>query len=321
MFVGAVVQIRSLRSTQDRLNEAPADPAQGRLEEHVLDERAERVTERLATRPATAANNGRLDQPARQELEARRLVEIEKKVFLEAVAHDLANPLTALKAQTQLLRRRVAQGRMDAATLETGLAAIDAAANRAVRLIAELSDAARLEAHRSLELNRAPTDLVALAQRIVNEFHAMAGAHRLQLDTARPQLVGSWDADRLARVLENLVSNAVKYSPDASPIGIRIDHEEVSGDAYALLSIADQGVGIPANDLPHVFERFHRGGNVAGRIVGTGLGLWGSQRIVAQHDGSIAITSAENQGTIVTVRLPLATERAGDSSLSPPASI
>jgi signal transduction histidine kinase len=133
--------------------------------------------------------------------------------------------------------------------------------------------------------------------------------------------MGSWDADRLARVLENLVANAVKYSPDASTIGVRIDHEEVSGEDYAMLSIADQGVGIPANDLPHIFERFHRGGNVAGRIVGTGLGLWGSQRIVAQHGGSIAITSAENQGTIVTVRLPLNTKPAGGPNLSPPASI
>ena len=73
----------------------------------------------------------------------------------------------------------------------------------------------------------------------------------------------------------------------------------------AVLSIADQGVGIPADDLPHIFERFRRGGNVAGRIAGSGLGLWGSQRIVAQHGGTIAIDSTEGKGTTVTVRLPL----------------
>jgi signal transduction histidine kinase len=73
-----------------------------------------------------------------------------------------------------------------------------------------------------------------------------------------------------------------------------------------MLSVTDQGVGIPAADLPHIFERFRRGGNVAGRIAGSGLGLWGSQRIVAQHGGTIAIDSAEGRGTTVTVRLPLA---------------
>jgi signal transduction histidine kinase len=72
-----------------------------------------------------------------------------------------------------------------------------------------------------------------------------------------------------------------------------------------MLSIADQGVGIPAADLPHIFERFRRGGNVAGRIAGSGLGLWGSQRIVEQHGGTIAIDSTEGNGTTVTVRLPL----------------
>jgi signal transduction histidine kinase len=86
---------------------------------------------------------------------------------------------------------------------------------------------------------------------------------------------------------------------------VRVDREDAPGGPVAVLSIADQGVGIPADDLPHIFERFRRGGNVAGRIAGSGLGLWGSQRIVAQHGGMIAIDSTEGQGTTVTVRLPL----------------
>jgi signal transduction histidine kinase/nucleotide-binding universal stress UspA family protein len=282
-------------------------PIFGHLEAHVIEERTERSTEGLATQAMVAVENARLSYQAQQELEARRQAEADKEAFLEALAHDLANPLTALKAQAQVLRRRVGQGRADTATLETGLAAIDAAADRATRLIAELTDTARLEAQRSLELHRTPTDLVSLAQRIVTEFRAAAG-HRLQLNSVQPELIGSWDADRLARVLENLLANAIKYSSDTGMINIRIDRAEASDGAYAILSIADQGMGIPANDLPHIFERFRRGGNVAGRFVGTGLGLWGSQgsqRIVAQHGGTIAIASAEDQGTTVTVRLPL----------------
>jgi signal transduction histidine kinase len=74
----------------------------------------------------------------------------------------------------------------------------------------------------------------------------------------------------------------------------------------AALTVTDRGLGIPAADLPHIMERFHRGKNVAGRIAGTGIGLWGSRRIVEQHGGSISLESAEGHGTAVTVRLPLA---------------
>jgi signal transduction histidine kinase len=254
-----------------------------------------------------AVDRERLYQEAQQELTVRRMAEHEKEAFLDAVAHDLANPLAAVKAQTQLLQRRVRHDRADTATLETGLAAIDAATDRAIRLIAELTDYARFEALRPLDLHRAPTDLVALTTRIVNEFQGEVSAHRLRLDAAEPSMTGLWDADRLERVLENILSNAVKYSPIASTIDIGIDREDASDGTYVVLTVADQGVGIPASDLPHIFERFRRGSNVAGRVVGSGLGLWGSQQIVAQHGGTIAITSAEDQGTVVTVRLPLST--------------
>jgi signal transduction histidine kinase len=86
---------------------------------------------------------------------------------------------------------------------------------------------------------------------------------------------------------------------------VRINRVEAPDGPLAVLSIVDQGVGIPAADLPHIFERFRRGGNVADRVAGSGLGLWGSQRIVAQHGGTIAIDSTEGRGTTVTVRLPL----------------
>jgi signal transduction histidine kinase len=130
-------------------------------------------------------------------------------------------------------------------------------------------------------------------------------------------VVGLWDADRLTRVLENLVANAIKYSPPGSNVVVRVDREEAPDGPVAVLSITDHGVGIPADDLPHIFERFRRGGNVAGRIAGSGLGLWGSQQIVAQHGGTIAIDSTEGKGTIVTVRLPLNVREAMPDQTSP----
>ena len=277
----------------------------GHPEPDVFDELAERFAVGLAAQAAVAVEIARLYQRTQEELTARGRAEAEKEAFLDAVAHDLANPLTTVKGQAQLLRRRALQGRADLATLEGGLAAIEAATDRATRLIGELSDAARLEAQRPLELRRTAIDLVALARTSITESQAAAAGHPLHLEIGVAEVVGLWDADRLTRVLENLVANAIKYSPAGSTVVVRIDREEAPGGPVAVLSIADQGVGIPADDLPHIFERFRRGGNVAGRIAGSGLGLWGSQRIVAQHGGTIAIDSTEGKGTIVTVRLPL----------------
>ncbi len=291
----------------------------GHPEPDIFDERAERFAVGLAAQAAVAVENARLYQRAQEELAARGRAAAEKEAFLDAVAHDLGNPLTTVKGQAQLLRRRARQGRADRATLETGLAAIEAATDRATRLIGELTDAARLEAQRPLELRRTATDLVALAEVSITGIQAAATGQQLHLEAAVRNLVGLWDADRLTRVLENLVANAVKYSPAGSSIVVRIDREESPDGPLAVLSIADQGVGIPAADLPHIFERFRRGGNVAGRIAGSGLGLWGSQRIVAQHGGTIAIDSTEGKGTTVTVRLPLkaGAEMPDDASPAP----
>jgi signal transduction histidine kinase len=277
----------------------------GHPEPAIFDERAERFAVGLAAQAAVAVENARLYQQAQDELTARGRAQAEKEAFLNAVAHDLGNPLTTVKGQAQLLRRRARQGRADLATLETGLTAIEAATDRATRLIGELTDTARLEAQRPLELKRTAIDLVALAKASITEFQAAAAGQQLHLEAGIAELVGLWDADRLTRVLENLVANAVKYSPAGSIVVVRVDREETPDGPLAVLSVADQGVGIPAADRPHIFERFRRGGNVAGRFAGSGLGLWGSQRIVAQHGGTIAIDSTEGKGTTVTVRLPL----------------
>jgi signal transduction histidine kinase len=277
----------------------------GHPEPDIFDERAERFAVGLAAQAAVAVENARLYQQAQDELTARGRAQAEKEAFLDAVAHDLGNPLTTVKGQAQLLRRRARQGRADLATLETSLAAIEAATDRATRLIGELTDTARLEAQRPLELRRTAIDLVALAEASITEFQAAAAGQQLHLEAGITEVLGLWDADRLTRVLENLVANAVKYSPAGSTVVVRVDREETPDGPLAVLSVTDQGVGIPAADRPHIFERFRRGGNVAGRFVGSGLGLWGSQRIVAQHGGTIAIDSTEGKGTTVTVRLPL----------------
>jgi signal transduction histidine kinase len=128
----------------------------------------------------------------------------------------------------------------------------------------------------------------------------------LVVDAAVPELVARIDADRIERVLNNLIGNAIKYSPQGGAITVQIAREDDGDDHWAVLVVRDSGLGIPAADLPHVFERYYRATNVRGRIQGTGIGLASVRQIAEQHGGSVTVESAEDAGSTFTVRLPLA---------------
>jgi signal transduction histidine kinase len=122
--------------------------------------------------------------------------------------------------------------------------------------------------------------------------------------------VGAWDGGRLQRVIDNLLGNAIKYSPSGGEVIVRL---EACGE-WAVISVRDHGVGIPADDLPRIFEPFHRATNVVGRISGTGIGLSGTRRIVERHGGTLDVESSEGSGSIFTVKLPLQTSAATDAA-------
>jgi signal transduction histidine kinase len=227
--------------------------------------------------------------------------------LLGVISHDLRSPLTTVRGVAQLLIRQIAGGRTLAPEeLAERLTSIEATTRRMGDLLDELLDATRLQAGHTLELNRAPTDLVALARRAIDERRASPSQHTICLTTAEPAVSGDWDAPRLARVLGNLLDNAIKYSPDRGDIVVTIALAAVEErQRWAVLSVQDHGIGIPPGDLPHVFERFFRGTNVAGRIRGTGIGLAGARQIVEQHGGTLTAESREGEGSTFTVRLPL----------------
>ena len=238
---------------------------------------------------------------------ARKLAEMEREALAEAAAHDLNTPLTSVRGQAQLLRRRVRRGQaVEPAALEAGLAAIEAAADRMTALVAEMMDAAYLSAGRPLELRLDSVDLAALARRTAEEAQRGTVRHRVRVTGDDAPLVGEWDATRLERVLANLLTNAIKFSPAGGEISLRL-HCETAPDetAWAVASVTDQGVGIPPAELDRLFERYYRGTNVAGRIRGTGIGLAGAKQIVEQHGGTITVASIEGQGATFTLRLPL----------------
>jgi signal transduction histidine kinase len=238
---------------------------------------------------------------------AQRTLEQQKEDFLSAAAHDLKTPLTSIKGLAQILLRRMRRDQaISPEQLRDGLARIEQNATQMTALINELLDLSRLQMGEGLQLNRRPTDLVALVSRCVAVQGEATGSQRITVQALVPELVGTCDGDRLERVVANLLSNAAKYSPENAPITITIRTEEASnGAAWAILSVEDRGIGIPAEDLPHIFERFHRGRNVGRETLGTGIGLSGARQIVEQHGGTIEVTSEEGAGSTFTVRLPL----------------
>jgi PAS domain S-box-containing protein len=238
---------------------------------------------------------------------ARKHQEAFEQDFVANVAHDIKNPLAAVKAQTQLLRRRLKSGRADLTTVENTLNVLDSGLSRMNRRIEELADVARLRAGQSLELRIDRCNLASVVTGLIETYQQASERHEIVVSVLSENLVGEWDSGRIERVVDNLISNAIKYSPDGGTIKVTLERVTDDGD-WAVLTVSDQGIGIPEFDLPHIFERYRRAGNTA-VISGTGIGLAGSRLIVEQHGGSITVESKESVGSTFVVRLPFPADR------------
>jgi len=246
------------------------------------------------------------ERAARAEAEA---AVTQRDHLLSLAAHDLRTPLAALIGEVQLRQRRLRRGR-PLSVEEQGafLATLHDLLQRQVAVVSEVTDAAYLQMGERLALRVESVDLGALAGEVADMLAHAHGAAAV-IDVAAPTgvvIVG--DRDRLARVLQNIIGNAVKYSPAGAPVQVSVRAE---GDG-AVVVVRDAGVGIPAGEIERVFTPFYRASTARG-VAGTGLGLAGARGIVAQHGGTITLESAPGVGTTVTITLPGA-ERAARAS-------
>jgi signal transduction histidine kinase len=225
-----------------------------------------------------------------------------REEFLATTVHDVRQPITRVSGFAQLAERLLASPSPELPRVQDAVHQIREGVDEMRRLLDTLVDTSGI-ALGALVLHPTPTDLVALVQEVV--AHAdpeMAKRVRLEMPVKAPA-AGQWDAGRLAQVLTNLLSNAAKYSPPESPITVAVESQA----DRIVLSVSDEGMGIPAEDLPRVFQRYARGHNaVAEDIEGLGLGLYLCRGIVAAHGGRIWATSpGVGRGATIVVQLAL----------------
>jgi len=230
-----------------------------------------------------------------------RSVERMKSEFVSTVSHELRTPLTSIKGFIRTLLDDI-EGYYDRETQMEFYRIIDTECDRLVRLINDLLNLSRIESGRALDLVLARVDLGELISRVVDSQRSYTDRH--QFDIIVPQDLKHINADRdkLDQVLTNLLSNAIKYSPDGGKITV---HAREIDDNKISVSISDQGIGIPEEQISRLFTRFHRVDSRDSRKqYGTGIGLYLVKHLVEAHQGEVAVTSRQGEGSTFTFILP-----------------
>jgi signal transduction histidine kinase len=228
----------------------------------------------------------------------------EYDTLLDIIAHDLKGPLTTLKSSTQLLVRATKDGKKPRGeTMARLVEIVEAAVDQMEAQIFTLTPVPVVR--RRGDDKPAPTlDFVGLVHQQAHFYQETTTRHWLVVIPEVNELLGPWLRGHLERVVGNLLTNAIKYSPDGGEIQITIGREEDANGSWATLSVRNLGIGIHARDMVQLSQPGYRAKNV-GEIPGTGLGLASVREIVTQYNGMCAIQSTYRGATVVQVRLPL----------------
>ena len=225
-----------------------------------------------------------------------------------SVVHDLRQPLTVIKVQADLLHRTLSRGGpMSPEELRHALETIRVAAERMRFMLEEMASDTFDGA---VTPRPALVDLVSLVREAVVELKPGTAGRDFAVDAASPELLIPLDPGRMHRVLDNLLSNAIKYSHFGTLIRVTVGLVFPAEGPSAIVSVQDEGIGIPAAEVARVFDRSYRASNVVeSAIPGHGLGLWGARQIVEQHGGNLTVASTEGVGSTFTVRIPAVSPR------------
>jgi len=254
----------------------------------------------LASQAATAIQNARLFTDLRQAYDNLKELDRLKSEFVSNVSHELRAPLHTISGFAQLLL----DGKIeDRAVQRECLETVSRQTEHLTRLINDLLDSSRIEAGH-FELHRGPVQMREVIRQVLKELQPLALQKQVVLadETASDLPVVLADAQRMGQVVTNLVHNAIKFSAEQGRVIIssNLDRHEL------VLAVTDNGVGIPAGAMRHMFERFYQAdGSSTRRAGGTGLGLYICKQIVEAHGGRIWVESEEGRGSVFRFTLPI----------------
>lgn len=227
-----------------------------------------------------------------------RGLEQTREEYVGLISHDLRNPLANVMGAADWLRRTRSQKGLERETKSAD--SIVASAKRMNAMIQDLVESSHLEAGR-FEMRKEPLNLLQLVSEVVEHVGAPAERARIRIEAPEWVPAVQADPDRIERAIVNLLTNALKYSPPDSPVAVRMAH----GDGEAVVSVSDQGVGIPPEELPRLFQRFYRT-ETTKKIGGLGLGLYITRLIAEAHGGRVWVESEVGKGSTFYLSLPLA---------------
>ena len=225
-----------------------------------------------------------------------RTAEQVKSTFISVVSHELRTPVALIKGYASTLSRDDAHWDME--IVKDSLTVIEEEADRLAQMIDDLLDASRLQAG-GMSLNQTDVALNSLASRLAERFQTQTGRHQISIHFPEIFPVILADETRVRQVLNNLISNAIKYSPEGEI--------KISGEArpeQVILCVSDQGPGIDPKDMPHIFDRFYRAVESVNKTKGAGLGLYLARAIVEAHGGRMWVDPQKNSGARICFSLP-----------------
>lgn len=231
-------------------------------------------------------------------------VEQERRSFVSNVSHELRTPLTSVKSYTESL---IDGAWEDEEIAPEFLKVISTETDRMIRMITDLLNLSRMDQGKQ-DLNREFVSINELVAHIINRFEMVLKSEQyrnkkytIERDFTQRTLWVEIDQDKFIQVIDNIMNNAIKYSPDGGKITCKLMETHNS----VVISVTDEGLGIPRKDIGHVFDRFYRVDKARARSMGgTGLGLAISKEVVQLHGGKIWVTSVENKGSTFFISLP-----------------
>jgi signal transduction histidine kinase len=225
-----------------------------------------------------------------------------KDEFVSVVSHELRSPMTPIRGFVQLVTRDLIREGGHEQQVKW-LQNISGHVDRMTRLVEDLLEVSRLKSG-SLDIRLEPTDLVEVCEDVTTSRQASAPTHDIRFNYHGNAVVGEWDHDRLHQIVDNLVGNAVKYSPAGGTVTIDLAVERES--RYVVLTVSDEGPGIPAEDRDRIFSAFYRTHEAEiSQINGLGLGLYIVGELVAAHGGTIRVDESPSGGAAFHVYLPM----------------